>query len=697
MTGPVESSAVDLTACDREPIHTPNAIQPFGLLVVLSESRLEITHVSGNSRDWLAVDPNSLLGNPVSELVGPELAAAIRAGLPQNERQYRTLSGRVVTRQSSFEASITVHRFPAGFILEIERAEDPKLAGQLFEQQWSVLGGLEHVSSPEALTKAAVEEISRATGYARVMCYRFDEHWNGEVVQEVTNGVPKRYLGHHFPHSDIPAQARELYLRNRVRVIPDVGYEPVPLVSNPARADLPPNLSDSVLRAVSPVHIQYLKNMAVFGTLAMSLVVEGRLWGMIVCHHDQPKSVPQSLRRFCDSLARMTGLHLESALRAQNQRETERLLGALADFSHALQRGMELKESIAAHTDTLLHTFDSQALVLSIAGEQYSFGKAVSTGKVDQLCERAGLRGNHEIAAADSTGELVFDTTDPDWIAGYLFLPISSGGDEYCIWLREERVSSIPWGGRPHKGEMSVHERLTPRVSFELWLEEVRGRSAPWSLAERGAAERLGEFLRLQLAGEVRQSRAREQALRRMAMHDDLTGLPNRSLLVDRLRQEMRKARRANTCVVLLFVDLDRFKPINDIHGHRVGDAVLKRVASRLADAVRESDTVARVGGDEFIVLAPVSHRPGEANESARVLAGKVAAAAVRPVKRGRAVHTVGCSIGIAVYPDLDLSADELMRTADHAMYEAKRVGGNTFRIAGPHSDAGDGLGDSPS
>ncbi|UFS72552.1 diguanylate cyclase [Geomonas sp. RF6] len=232
--------------------------------------------------------------------------------------------------------------------------------------------------------------------------------------------------------------------------------------------------------------------------------------------------------------------------------------------------------------------------------------------------------------------------------------------------------------------EQFYREMWTTILSGREWHGEFHNRnkdgSYVWELASIspimdpsgvithfvGVKEDISELKRLQ------------KELGQMAHSDRLTGLPNRALFFDRLEQALIHARRKRSRFALLFLDLDGFKAINDTHGHQAGDELLQAVAHRLTFCVRESDTVARMGGDEFIIiLGDINHweEPG-------LVARKVLEAFSSPFHIGEITCTVGVSIGISVFPDDAEDANKLISKADFAMYEAKRSGKNNFRYS---------------
>ncbi|MCS4504920.1 diguanylate cyclase [Arhodomonas aquaeolei] len=677
-------AVIDLTHCDREPIHVPEQIQPFGLMLVSDGRSGRITRVSANTDTWLDTPPETCLNRPLAELTGKPLAETIREAARGLDTGHRVTSGTLTAGRTGERAvSVTVHRVGDEVVAEMEPDSPIELSRSLLQHQVSAISRTSKAAGSDELLTLAVEEIAAATGYMRVLAYRFDDAWNGDVVAETTNGVPPRFEGHHFPHTDIPAQARALYRRNRIRVIPDIEYTPTALVTG---TDQPLDMSDCLLRSVSPVHLEYLRNMGVTATLVMSLLVEGELWGMIVCQSDTPKTMPQPLRQFCDTLARMLGLQIESHLRREIDAETVAAAEEIDALRALLQAGTDLPSALRSRSERLLGAFHSRSLILHIADNRTVLGEQIAAATERRIVDHAATPEADRIACADHLApEIRPEGTEDSWIAGYMYLPISRDGEDYCLWLRGENPFSIPWAGNPEKtGTDEGHDpasRLTPRRSFELWLEEVRGTSEAWRIPQRRAAYRFRELLRMQLASEYRAARIRERTLRRMATHDDLTELPNRTLVMDRLRKATDEAQRDGTAVLCLFIDLDGFKPVNDAYGHGVGDEVLKILAERLAETLRGSDSVGRVGGDEFVVVARVNtHRRWR--HAGEVLAERVIDLAARPVTVDEVTHAVGCSIGIAVFPEIDASPEALMQQADQAMYAAKGSGGNTYRFA---------------
>ncbi|OIQ91052.1 cyclic di-GMP phosphodiesterase Gmr [mine drainage metagenome] len=234
-------------------------------------------------------------------------------------------------------------------------------------------------------------------------------------------------------------------------------------------------------------------------------------------------------------------------------------------------------------------------------------------------------------------------------------------------------------------GEMWTTLRRRGAWRGEIWNRTKSGEIYPQWLSisavggpDPATTRYIGAFL------DITSLKAHEQSLLHLAHHDSLTGLPNRLLLQDRVERAIAFARRDQSRVALLFLDLDHFKIINDSLGHAAGDALLKAVSARLCGALRHSDTVARLGGDEFMVLAA---NVGTAAEIAEI-AEKIAEALSAPVDLAGQSVTIGSSIGVAVFPEDGEDFPTLMKHADTAMYRAKHNGRNTFCLFDPHMNA---------
>ncbi len=465
----VTPTAPDLSVCSREPIHIPGSVQPHGVLLSIRPRDRVVLQVSANAASLLGAAPDALLGNPLPPALEPalrELALPVLVDLP---------GGRCAAAARSSGNRLLVEVEPV-------RQTREEAAGTFAALQ-AALERLDRASGDELLQRVA-EEFQRLTGFERVMVYRFDRDWHGEVVAECVDAGFDSFLGLHYPASDIPAQARALYTRGWLRLIPDARATPSPLVPllDPETAQ-PLDLSDAALRSVSPVHIEYLHNMGVLASMSVSILPRGRLWGLVSCHQmSAPRHVPRSIRAACEVLCRTLSGRI--AVAEQTAREAERARQSAAQ-ARILERtgssGNHL-ERLAADEELLSLVGATGAAVSTAGGRQiYSSGETPPAAFVQELV--AWLRA-HKIERAFTTDALPERFPPAAAYAGIasglLAAPIAAERGEWLLWFREERVRGVSWAGNPDKPVEPTATRISPRKSFDAWKQTVRGTSDPW-------------------------------------------------------------------------------------------------------------------------------------------------------------------------------------------------------------------------
>jgi chemotaxis family two-component system sensor kinase Cph1 len=305
------------------------------------------------------------------------------------------------------------------------------------------------------------------------------------VIGEDGNGVLPSYLGLSFPPSDIPAQARELYRLNRVRQIPDAGYTPVPIDAEPGTGTL--DLSFSVLRSVSPVHVEYMRNMGTAASMSVSVVVDGRLWGLVSCHNANPKRVPPAVRGSCDFIAQILSMRIAAQAIHADAADRVALQGAQARLLTAMADGTTWYEGLAASEDSLLAATRSTGAAIVRDEGCMTFGDTPDEAEIRSIA--AWLDGTGRDLVATSTLPADMGQADPgNGVAGLLAVSLSRMHADWLVWFRPEVVRTVTWGGDPRKPAEGPEVRISPRKSFEAWRETVRGTARPWTAAEVDAA-----------------------------------------------------------------------------------------------------------------------------------------------------------------------------------------------------------------
>jgi len=525
--------AFDLTACDREPIQIPGAIQPHGVLFVLSPPALTIMHVSENVAEHLGAGVHDVLGRALEDVLTPtsarRVSAALTDGAWRDENPVRITTQR--SDQDDVEYDGIVHEHDGVAILELEPAHTA--VGPSRTHRPLLLSAIERAASLDELSTLVVAAVKRLCGFERVMLYRFHEDGAGSVEAEEKEASLQPYLGLHYPAADIPKQARELYRKNWLRIVPDRVYEPSRLVPS-RRPDTggPLDLTYSVLRSVSPIHLQYLENMGVRASMSASLVVGDQLWGLIACHHSAPLPIPYELRSAVEVLARLVSLQIgalaeREAASFRRRRLTTR--ETLAGRARAGSHEQDILLPLLSSDRELLELVDADGAAVVVGEQVATCGRAPETSVVRAI---AAWLDDHATSAPFATSEL--PRVCPAAIAakevasGVLAIALPGRPPRRLTWFRGEVIRTVRWGGNPHKpveADADAAQSLRPRHSFELWKEEVRFSSRPWTASDiEAATDLLRSLTELDLERQV----AREQ--RAIRVREDLMAFVSHDL-----------------------------------------------------------------------------------------------------------------------------------------------------------------------
>jgi light-regulated signal transduction histidine kinase (bacteriophytochrome) len=511
---------VDLTNCDREPIHILGAIQPIGFLIALTADWM-VARASANLAEYLGRTPADVIGQPLTEIFPGGAVHDLRnrtALLRGPDAVERLFDVRLTPDGAPFD--LAIHLSGSSIVIEGERSSGEH--GDVTGMVRSMIARLDQCSDLTAFFKEGARQVRALVGFDRVMVYRFSPDGSGEVVAEACKPGIGRFLGLHYPASDIPAQARILYTRNLLRVIADVHAEPVKIEPQLDAAGEPLDLSLSLLRSVSPIHIEYLKNMGVDASMSISIVVDGKLWGLFACHHYSPRNPSFERRAITELFSQMFSMRLESRERQQTvefERRardiSDQLLGAVASDETLLRDPDWL-------ADILTHAIPADGVGVWLAGNYAFSGITPPTEDFRRIIRALNATAAGKVYATDHIGSLIPDADRfADNTAGLLAIPISRAPRDYVVLFRSELIRSVRWGGDPHKPvEYGPNgPRLTPRQSFEEWKELVRGRSQPFTPSELRVAETLRATLIevvLRLADEA--SAERQQASARQEL-----------------------------------------------------------------------------------------------------------------------------------------------------------------------------------
>lgn len=482
----------DLSNCEREQIQLPGSIQPYGALLVVGEPDFTVIQASANAPTFLSLD-GQIIGQKLEDIPG-NLCERVKPHLSQPLRTI-PIAVRCRVGAPGRDYDGLLHRPPeGGLIIELEPAGPPvDLSRHVETALQTILGA----ASLRTLCDEVARIFEELTGYDRVMVYRFDEEGHGEVFSEQRKPDLEPYLGNRYPASDIPQIARRLYERNRVRLLVDVEYVPSPLtprLSPLTGHDL--DMSLCFLRSMSPIHMQYLKNMGVCATLVVSLVVGGRLWGLIACHHYVPRFVHFEIRAVCELLAEAIGTRiaaLESFIQAQSELTVRRIEQRMIE---AISRDGDWRSALFDGAQSLLQPVGATGAALIYDGQILSAGEVPGTQEIRSIAAWLDKKPRAPVIATASLGLEDEEFSPITGVAsGLVATPLSSPRGDYLIWFRPERIRTVTWGGDPFKPVIIGNDpsELSPRRSFAQWHQMVEGTSDPWTPSDLTAARLIGD------------------------------------------------------------------------------------------------------------------------------------------------------------------------------------------------------------
>lgn len=483
----------DLNECDKEPIHIPSAIQPHGFFLVIDPADGNIVAASGNIGHFFTLSTEDIIGQPLSTF------SLLMSQWVQEQHQVPSPLPAILFLTKSHDTTrfvVSLHRNPSGLILEAEPAMNPDLFPDYLAQ--SVINEaitLTSASSTEELCRLGALALQRLSGFGRVMAYRFDEEYNGSVIAEAKIPEMESYLDHHFPASDIPAQARELYRTNLIRYIPDATYTPVPLKS---LLPHPIDMSQSSLRSVSPIHLEYLRNMDVASSMSLSIIVDEKLWGLFACHHPYPLPLAYTVRRYCEMFIRIFNALIQEKIANEASQTFFRLKDRYSTLKHAFKSLCDhssVHESFNALGEVWLDALESDGVCLLQNDEISVFGMVPETSQIKALSEQIDALHENDLYASGSIGSVLNAIAFPETISGVLSIIITHNPRTEILWFRREWVRTLKWAGHPDKAAtIDSAQRISPRKSFETFTQEQRGKSIPWSPSHLLAAELYKEF-----------------------------------------------------------------------------------------------------------------------------------------------------------------------------------------------------------
>jgi diguanylate cyclase (GGDEF)-like protein len=675
-------------ACAAEKIHYIGSIQPHGFQLILDPDSLKVVQYSENTLALLnKYHPTSL---PLTTQV---LHSSIFDWLTLSEPDGLTklVDDRTLKVELSPDGIIALNHWEcigylAGRWISLEfipTAPEAYDSFSLVAQMNNMIELLRKAQGTQALFDTITTKFQKYTDFDRVMMYRFLPDFSGEVLSEaVSEREKQKFLHMRFPADDIPKQARELYTKNKVRVFANSEEQPSPLIP----AKLPDgeylDQSYSLLRNMSDMHRAYLINMGVKATLSLSLLVDNKLWGLIVFHHNTPKTPPNhvvaQLKVTCELFSEIISSYLIPAIHMHQ-------ITHLMDVKSCIESTFN-KAKMATVSNALFE--ESLKTIQDVAGYDYLgiiygdncyvWDKQVFKLLPQETIEAISKLFNEPESSHYQSFQLHQDhkpIPGLEKMVGIYVMRSKIPADFYVFFGRNEVVKSITWSGKPNTVNIVVKDnqrQLEPRSSFALWREQVRGQCDFWSEHD----EKILEYFYASCKDftSVKSNELLLQKLEKNAHYDALTGLANRTYF--KAFVESLKESRSVNYVSLLFIDLDNFKDVNDFMGHDTGDRLLITIAKRLQAFSRPNDLVVRLGGDEFIIV--FTH---DKEQELTQLAEKIIKRIGEPIFDHEQTIVITPSVGIISNQVENIDFNEMLKRADIAMYSAKNKGKNAYHF----------------
>lgn len=483
---------VDLSSCEKEPIHIIGKSQSHGVLVASNKETLEITQIGINSDKIFSISHEELLGKNLQELVGEKIADSLKVAVETDE----LLEVKELTINDQNFVAIP-HLSDESLVLDIEPVGKEVNSYHFQKQLTTILNNLQASESSIQLCEDAAKITKSIFGYDRVMIYKFDEEWNGQVIAEEREEGMESWLGLHYPASDIPKQARELFFKNRVRIISDVNYTPVEITPqfSPITNE-PLDLSKSKLRGVSPIHIEYLQNMQVGASLTAALISNGKLWGLLACHHYDAKFINYYQRQSCEFLIQIFSNELslkESNLFLKKINQQSRVRNQLLEQIHS---SGSIKKGLSEYNQKFTRLVDCCGGAIVLDGKVRLVGDTPDKKQVKNLIKMFLSKKSDSLFFTKNLAMFYPEATKfKENGSGILSVRLGQSDKDFLIWFRPEVVQTVNWGGNPENKATFDEEkqRLTPRKSFEKWTQELTGVSKAWTDYELSAARSLRE------------------------------------------------------------------------------------------------------------------------------------------------------------------------------------------------------------
>ena len=482
----------DLSNCDEEPIHQIRLVQSHATLFAEDVRTGRIVFAADNSLEVLGVPHHALLGKtPASLLAEATLMEVHRASAEQDFGRYNPLRPQLVNDPSGMDLHLIVHEHDGMRLYEFEPRHPEVSSIDFIDQVDTATQRIQNAGDIQRVFDTTVREVQRLTGHDRVMLYRFDAEGHGEVIAEQRRPDLEPFLNLRYPATDIPEPARRLFVATGTRLTADVNDTPArihPMVHPDTGAPL--DLTYGVTRGVSPIHVEYLRNMGVGATLSIAIVEDGKLWGLIACHHYSAKFVDFKLRKILRFFAKIISGHLSLQNALDFRKSVLRVNRVKTQLFEQMAGDWDILKGLTQGERTLLDLNEAEGAVVHLDGELHRVGQTPSDATVHRVIDWLHEHTEGPVWHTDSIRRHLANGSDHN-LGGVLSIPIGKAPKEYVLWFKPPQTKVVSWGGRPDKvleEDEAGNVRVSPRKSFAKWQQRVEGISEPWARYEVDAA-----------------------------------------------------------------------------------------------------------------------------------------------------------------------------------------------------------------
>lgn len=665
----------EIELCNRLEMGETNQIQPHGVWIEL-DSKMRITKYSENAPGFLETSLEDLLGHDILYFLKPERSKDnIALWLKTPFTQYKPAIWS--TSKKQIPVLIFSHQENGVISLEIERNIEPNIKDNTYsyynEFVMTAMKKTLKAKTIDELTKIACAEIKKLTGYNRIIIYKFDSiDYTGIVIGEAFDKGMASYIGLRFPATDIPASVRKMYIKLPLRYIPTILEQPVKIVSRKnQKTPQAANLTSANLRMVAPVHVEYMHNMGICSSTSVAIMQRGKLWGLIACHHIEPKYLSQTHRYILDLFANIISAQALAIESIEHFQEEQQIGIIYTELTNIFRQSESLTDALAKHNKELMQLMSSKGMSVYLESELVNYGE---TPKDKEILNLISWLNEKELPPTYYTESLAFEYKPAsgfkDKACGLFILKITPLSNHYVLFYKPEFINMIAWAGDPATAIKSDGKAYSPRDSFESYLETIENHSSPWTRHDIKSATLIHSLVTTKQLQDLLQNQAR---------YDPLTQLLNRRFMEQTLNLELQRALRGSHSLAILLADLDHFKKINDRFGHPAGDAMLQSFAELIKKEFRSYDYIYRYGGEEFLIILPNTSVETALNRANQLL---TKTKNMQVEYNDSILPSITLSIGISIFPENGDDARKLITCADAALYRAKSKGRNRVVIA---------------